>query len=111
MKRLFIVVFMFLLTGCAGLNSDFSCNETAQGSCITVSEANTQAASNIKGNKNIKLSDPNLVSLMDDKNESLRTKELVYKIYVNQYVDDKDYLHKEQTIYFTIMDPSWKGYN
>lgn len=34
-----------LLSGCAGMNSDFDCNKTATDQCLTTSEANKLAAS------------------------------------------------------------------
>lgn len=33
-----------LLSGCAGMNSDFDCNTVAHDRCITMEQANQQAA-------------------------------------------------------------------
>ncbi|MFS7282041.1 type IV conjugative transfer system lipoprotein TraV [Serratia proteamaculans] len=37
------VFFCCLLTGCAGMNSDFECNKTATDQCLTMGEANALA--------------------------------------------------------------------
>jgi conjugal transfer pilus assembly protein TraV len=37
------VFFCCLLTGCAGMNSDFDCNKTATDQCLTMGEANALA--------------------------------------------------------------------
>ncbi|MFQ6292724.1 hypothetical protein ACLMO3_20500 [Yersinia enterocolitica] len=34
---------VLLLTGCVGMNSDFTCNETVQDQCMTMEQANSKA--------------------------------------------------------------------
>lgn len=38
-----LIVSAFLLSGCAGMNSEFSCGATAKDQCITMDEANNKA--------------------------------------------------------------------
>lgn len=43
-KRLFTALLCGVLTGCAGMNSDFDCNKTTTDQCLTMTEANKLAA-------------------------------------------------------------------
>jgi hypothetical protein len=110
---LFIVV---ILTGCAGVETEFSCKATALGLCQTVSEANKlgkQKTRNIKLintkqsslERVVKLSGSGQIGIPD------RTSETVYKIWIAPYVDDKDNFHKEQNIFFTNEPTKWKGFD
>ena len=38
MKLLFLIFNLFLIVGCAPVNSEFSCNKTASDSCLTIEE-------------------------------------------------------------------------
>lgn len=57
MKNLLItplLVSVLLLTGCVGMNSDFTCNETVQDQCMTMEQANNKARFKQEGSGAIK---------------------------------------------------------
>lgn len=115
-KKIFCFILTFLLIGCTGLESDFSCKATTNGSCMTMSEANNlgkQKTSNVKlissqdvktSEKNQSMSSASVMGVPD------RTTEKVYKIWIAPYVDDKDNFHREQNIFFTTGPTQWKGF-
>lgn len=117
-KKTLCFVVSFLLIGCAGVGSDFSCNATATGSCQTMTEANKiskQKNSNIKlisSQQEPKKDVKTVLTLIDIIGEATpnRTTEKVYKIWIAPYVDDKDNFHREQTIFFTSEPTRWVGF-
>lgn len=117
-KTVFCCVVSFLLIGCAGIESDFSCKATATGSCQTMTDANKlsqQKTSNVKlinSQKENKKDIKKDLTLIDIIGESIpdRTTEKVYKIWIAPYVDDKDNFHREQSIFFTSEPTRWAGF-
>lgn len=118
MKNLSIVLLSLSLSACAGLSNEFSCDKTATGSCISVSEANQQAkkASNgqltfvnrmqgTKGEIERTKDLPVTASLWQPK----RTTEQINRLWIASYVDEKDNLHDEQVIYFSSAPSAWSG--
>lgn len=122
MKRLLIIITIFFLTGCAGLETDFSCTATATGSCQTVTEANQIGKEKTKSVKLMNKGENKTKSISTSTSVSQsaqhyvgygipnRTVENVHKIWIAPYVDDKDNYHKEQNIYFTNEPSKWVGF-
>lgn len=116
MKNLSIALLSLSLSACSGLSNEFSCDKTATGSCLSVSEANRQAkqASNgqltllrpvkhggIETTKDF----PVTASLWQPK----RTTEQINRLWIAPYIDEKDNLHDEQVIYFSSASSAWSG--
>lgn len=114
MKVILILIVGFILSGCAGLNSDFSCNETATGSCITVEQANEKAKNKLFTPKNvniIKYENLDINKISNNKDIPLRTKEQLSKVWIAPYVDSNDNYNEERIIFFKVVDSDWIGAN
>ena len=113
-KKIFCFIVSFLLIGCAGIESDFSCKATATGSCQTMTDANKLSKQKTSNVKLINLQKENKkdITIIDIIGEATpnRTTEKVYKIWIAPYVDDKDNFHREQSIFFTSEPSRWAGF-
>lgn len=114
MKKSLIIFITIITTGCAGLETEFSCQSTTKGTCQTVSEANRQGKQKIKNFQLInskKSSDESNLHMIKQNgmNTPSRTTESIYKIWIAPYVDDKDNFHSEQNIFFINEQTKWKG--
>ncbi|MFQ1018106.1 TraV family lipoprotein [Gilliamella sp. BG7] len=116
MRKILSLFIVVVLSGCAGVETEFSCKATTSGSCQTVSEANKlgkQKTTSVKLMNSKQLSLGSDVKLSKSKQIGIpdRTSETVYKIWIAPYVDDKNNFHKEQNIFFTNEPTKWKGFD
>lgn len=112
------ITMVFMLTACSGLSNDFACDKTANGSCISVSEANQKAKKGtINQEKSVRVNSEmnSSASQLNNPKESLsyrqpkRTSEKIHRIWIAPYIDADDHFHKEQVIYFSSTPSQWSG--
>lgn len=120
MKSYLIIIFAFVLTGCAGMgmNDSFSCGVGEGMGCRSVSEVNEiVSSSNITESEIIQSSDkeaPAVVSLLSYyegvSNDWMpeRAPEKRLKIWFAPHIDIYDNYVEETVVYSVVKDSRWK---
>lgn len=115
MRKLFTLLSLVLISGCASMNGQFDCPAAAGVSCKSMGEVDAMisrghfAGDNASFNKTIsaqiKVADTNFLG----KNAPIRTNEKVMRIWLAPYVDSKDSYHASSYLYTVIDDSHWQG--
>lgn len=115
------------LTGCAGMNSTFSCNAKAGDSCMPVDLINMQAEAGVfnrevSSNKHEPLSSPSTTQVASTFNTAdviktalpgkpIRYRETVQRIWVAPFEDTMGTYHESSYVYTVLKGSHWLGFS
>lgn len=117
-SRIGMLVFLALLSGCAGMNTQFGCNAKANTGCLAIEAVNAKADGGYfdgtprsEAGEEIRPNRPlwGATSPTSVPGGPLRTAERIQRIWIAPYQDAANNYHPASVIYTVLEKPRWVG--
>lgn len=117
LQKVFLILFMVLLSGCAHLNSDFDCPMKPGISCQSLDQVNeriNQGEIGNQGSRESNVAKPLLhyssLQTIKNQNKPLRDRENIMRIWVAPYEDTSGNYHTASEVFSVIKPGEWMSY-